>query len=202
MEEDSIASGNPLALFLCKKWLKKEKLIMQTLTLYHGSPKLFSKFDERTIQRGDFGYGFYLTTDSKTAQKYSGQSGTKGFVYTVKCFLNQALSAEKVTIPSEVLKEIIEVIDQKSNLLNDFDEIKLVGKESVLDYATELLGKNESDIDIFNELITLTNNAKLVVQAFREKGYNYAEIKREFEHTYLFFDKKDLNIINHIEIMN
>ena len=175
---------------------------MQTLTLYHGSPKLFNKFDERTVRRGDFGYGFYLTTDSKTAQKYSGQSGTKGFVYTVKCFLNQALSAEKVTIPSEILKEIIEHIDQQSNLLNDFDEIELVGKESVLDYATELLGSNESDIDIFNELITLTDNAKLVVQAFREKGYNYAEIKRKFEHTYLFFDKKDLNIINHIETMN
>lgn len=175
---------------------------MQTLALYHGSPKLFNKFDERTVRRGDFSYGFYLTTDSKTAQKYSGQSGTKGFVYTVKCFLNQALSAEKVTIPSEILKEIIEIIDQKSNLLNDFDEIELVGKESVLNYATELLGKNESDIDIFNECITLTNNAKLVVQAFREKGYNYTEIQREFEHTYLFFDKKDLNIINHIEVMN
>lgn len=85
---------------------------------------------------------------------------------------------------------------------NDFDEIEIVGKESVLDYATKLLGKNESDIDIFNECINLTNNAKVVVQAFREKGYNYAEIIREFEHTYLFFDKKDLNIINHIEVMN
>lgn len=175
---------------------------MQTLTLYHGSPKLFNKFDERTVRRGDFGYGFYLTTDSKTAQKYSGQSGTRGFVYTVKCFLNQDLSAEKVTIQTNDLKEIIEHIDQKSNLLNDFDEIELVGKDTVLDYATELLGKSESDIDIFNELITLTDNAKVVVQAFREKGYNYAEIKREFEHTYLFFDKKDLNIINHVEIMN
>ena len=140
--------------------------------------------------------------DSKTAQKYSGQNGTRGFVYTVKCFLNQALSAEKVTIPSKNLKEIIKHIDQKSNLLNDFDEIELVGKKSVLDYATELLGKNESDIDILNECITLTDNAKVVVQAFREKGYNYAEIKREFEHTYLFFDKKDLNIINHVEIIN
>lgn len=114
---------------------------MQTLTLYHGSPKLFNKFDERTIQRGDFGYRFYLTTDSKTAQKYSGQSGTKGFVYTVKCFLNQALSVEKVTIPSEVLKEIIEVIDQQSNLLIDFEEIELVGKEFVLDYATEKVAR-------------------------------------------------------------
>lgn len=55
--------------------------------------------------------------------------------------MNQALNTEKVTIPSKVLKEIIEVIDQQSNLLNDFEEIELVGKDTVLNYATEKVAR-------------------------------------------------------------
>lgn len=175
---------------------------MQTVTLYHGSPKLFKKFDERTIQRGDFGYGFYLTDTPDSAQKYSGQSGTKGFVYTVKCFLNRPLSAEKLTLYSNVIQNIVRTIDKESGLLNDFDDVAHLGQKFVLNYATKLLANNNSDIDLFNELVTISGDAKSVAIAFRKHGYNYTEIKREFEHTYVFFDNKDINIINHVEVMN
>ena len=175
---------------------------MQTATLYHGSPKLFNKFDERTIQRGDFGYGFYLADTPDSAQKYSGKIGTKGFVYTVKCFLNQALSAEKLTLDSNVIQNIVRTIDKESGLLNDFDDVAYLGQKFVLNYATKLLASNNSDIDLFNELVTINGDAKSVTIAFLKHGYNYTEVKREFEHTFVFFDSKDINIINHIEIMN
>lgn len=57
--------------FFMQKIAKNHKPEMSTLILYSEIPKLFNKFDERTIQRGDFGYAFYLTADSKNAPKYS-----------------------------------------------------------------------------------------------------------------------------------
>jgi len=71
---------------------------------YHGSPKLFEKFDlSQTFSgtgRAKFGFGVYLTESFETAAHYSVPAAPEHYVYTVNCpdltLENHLVSAQPV----------------------------------------------------------------------------------------------------------
>lgn len=165
--------------------------------LYHGSPNDFRRFDSRTIRRSSIlGYGFYLTNAPEVAEWYCGRHGEYdvGFIYKVKCQLGRPLSVENLTLSRNTVTDIVIQIEKQTPLVEGVSNLSLENESTALRRAVEYLMSKISDLDIFNELITRTGTPALVVQTFRNHGYNYAIKSQEHDDIYVFFDERDLHI--------
>ena len=84
---------------------------------YHGSPRLFSKFDLNHALEGDgknkFGYGIYVTSSYKSAAHYAGvnPSATNYYVYTLD--VPEKTEDNHISFKQPVSKQIISLAECK-----------------------------------------------------------------------------------------
>jgi len=87
------------------------------MTFYHGTYRLFDKFDLSHILEGDgkvkFGYGVYLTSEYKSAAHYAGvnPSATSFYVYTVE--IPQITDTNHISFKEPVHPDIIKSVECK-----------------------------------------------------------------------------------------
>lgn len=145
--------------------------------LFHGSNNRFDSFilDYSGTNGTAQGIGVYLSPNKDIARIYAQTHRSTGYIYEVNVKLENELSVDVRTISKEQLEAILSKLNEykKEELLSNFGDINYEGFEAVIDNAVKtLFYNNKNDVDIYNDMVTITGDCEAVSTAFYEIG-NY-----------------------------
>ena len=141
---------------------------MKKFKLYHGGKNEFTAFSLNYLGTNGTaqGAGVYLTPAKEIAEMYA----EGGFLYTVSVSLEEELSLTDITIPKNVLSKIINILHKSIDILNIINDVEFFGEEIVRNEMIDLLQGNESDVDLYNDLVNISGDAQAVAEAFQCAG--------------------------------
>lgn len=149
------------------------------VTVYHGSPNLFKDFDfSRVGETGTAeGYGLYFTTNMGVARNYIPVSG--GYLYKVKLHTKKSLSNKRRTIKKDDLRTFMTILHQKTNILENYDDIDFYGLPKVLNEAVNMeYNDNKDDVAIINSIARVIGHSREYYYLLREVlGYDSVRTK-------------------------
>lgn len=145
--------------------------------LFHGSMNKFDRFslEYKGLNGTDDGFGIYLTPNKEMASMYAEQTNKVGYIYEVSANLEKSLSTEELTVTDKELSKIIDVLQDSSDILNNFNDVDYYGKKVVKREAMAMLQDNENDVDLINEIANTIGDTEKTAEAFYSVG-NYTHI--------------------------
>lgn len=157
------------------------------ITVYHGSPSLFDKFDHSKIGSSHAtseGYGFYFTDIKQIAHAYASDTKT-GYLYTVNLDIKKSLSPEKLTITRSQLKRFIEALHKHDNLyfLSNYGDIDHEGYNKVLNEAVNNnYDYNDNDVDLIASICNVYGSKEPLQVLYNTLGYDHIKMVAEWNH--------------------
>lgn len=154
---------------------------MHTIHLYHGSDQIFTHPElsdngqsNQNTNGHDGGFGFYMTTNKKTAQKYG------KYLYQADFKADQKLSFDDLTLTAVTLTKLLVTLDlayQIDFAENYFDITQLSPLQKYRKIAQnlvpELLDENDNDVDLVNGIANANDCCKQVAEILSDLGFNY-----------------------------
>ncbi|MBQ9694712.1 MAG: hypothetical protein IJV69_08160 [Kiritimatiellae bacterium] len=148
--------------------------------MYHGSPEKFTVFSSKKMGSTGTsrGKGYYFTPSKDFASGYADKGGQ---LYEVFLDIRKPLGYNNRTMTRAQIYKLIDTLDRKLEAVNgrdmgilmDFGDVHVQGRSNVLNEATDLLDNNDSDVDIFAELVNMTNQYDIVANVTYEVlGYD------------------------------
>lgn len=148
--------------------------------MYHGSPEKFTVFSSKKMGSTGTsrGKGYYFTPSKDFASGYADKGGQ---LYEVFLDIRKPLAYDHRTMTRAQIYKLIDALDRKLEAVNgrdmgilmDFGDVHVQGRSNVLNEATDLLDNNDSDVDVFAELVNMTNQYDIVANVTYEVlGYD------------------------------
>lgn len=148
--------------------------------MYHGSPEKFTVFSSKKMGSTGTsrGKGYYFTPSKDFASGYADKGGQ---LYEVFLDIRKPLAYDHRTMTRAQIYKLIDTLDRKLEAVNgrdmgilmDFGDVHVQGRSNVLNEATDLLDNNDSDVDVFAELVNMTNQYDIVANVTYELlGYD------------------------------
>ena len=149
--------------------------------MYHGSPAKFTIFSSKKMGSTGTsrGKGFYFSPSKEFASGYVDKGGK---LYEVFLDIRKPLAYDHRTMTRAQIAKLLDALDRKLEALNgpdmgvlmDFGDVHVEGRRNVLNQAAELLdGGNDSDVDVFSELVNITGDYNTVAAVTYEVlGYD------------------------------
>lgn len=148
--------------------------------MYHGSPEKFTVFSSKKMGSTGTsrGKGYYFTPSKDFASGYADKGGQ---LYEVFLDIRKPLGYNNRTMTRAQIYKLIDTLDRKLEAVNgrdmgilmDFGDVHVQGRSNVLNEATDLLDNNDSDVDVFAELVNMTNQYDIVANVTYELlGYD------------------------------
>lgn len=149
--------------------------------MYHGSPAKFTIFSSKKMGSTGTsrGKGFYFSPSKEFASGYVDKGGK---LYEVFLDIRKPLAYDHRTMSRAQIAKLLDALDRKLEALNgpdmgvlmDFGDVHVEGRRNVLNQAAELLdGGNDSDVDVFSELVNITGDYNTVAAVTYEVlGYD------------------------------
>lgn len=141
--------------------------------LFHGSMSKFDHFslDYKGLNGTADGFGIYLTPNKDMASMYAEQTKKLGYIYEVTADLEKPLSTDELTITDKELSKIIDILQESTNILNDFNDVDYYGEKVVKREAIAMLKENDNDVDLINEIANTTGDTEKTAEALYNVGH-------------------------------
>jgi hypothetical protein len=143
------------------------------LIVYHGTETEFTEFKSEFMGKTGtaLGQGFYFTSNKDDAS---------GFGNIIKAFylnIRKPLSLDRLTLSANQIMKLLDAIDRTQcekdpefgyGILSDFGDVDYEGRTKVLRNATQMLLREENDVELVGGLINASGDYDLVVNVLRK----------------------------------
>lgn len=171
----------------------------ERIVLYHGTQSKFSTFDNSFVNSGwgqqEYGYGFYLTDDYKTAKEYSrGGVVIKVSVPSGKYLsYKNVISQERTSIAKKFFKYYTTESEYGKELYPDRQS-----RDDFWNMECRYILDAETGGDIYGTISSMTGDDKETSEFLRGIGYiglTYSEDGKWKVTNYLIFDGRDITVL-------
>lgn len=143
------------------------------MLLYHGTNNKFSEFSYDCIGENgtERGVGFYFTDSKDIARMYTENNG---YIMSADIYYQKPLSSSEITLSYNQIERLLLKIQEKTDILNDIQDVGYYGFDYVLNYAVKMfLQGSSNDVDIISDIIFVSRDAKLVLTTlYNTTGYD------------------------------
>lgn len=170
------------------------------MSLYHGSPHSFRKFDLAYLSTGfgqqSHGYGVYLTDSPDTANAYS----QGGYIYTVEIPSGKYLSDKSIG-QREAYSVAVKFFNYYTKEHEYGREAYEGCEKEFWDYECSCIAKSYDGTDVYGTITSFFGSDKNASEWLRSIGYiglivhaNNSETGEKFKN-YVIFDTKDIKVV-------